>query len=155
MVNTLPKTIHDSLNSHLVFEEYSENDNNLIDDLVDSVTFSSIVEKDARTDNRSSKMSDKDYNIFQSNRQILLSDPRLWKDELVRIKQNVEMTLTSLKEKMSRLRNIIADEFSATEKVFDAKKELSELRVKRVNTIRFMHAIETRLLEVNSVLRDN
>lgn len=155
MVNTLPKTISDSLNSHSIFEEYSENDNNLIDDLIDHASFSSIVEKDARTDNRSSKMSDKDYNVFHSNRQILLSDPRLWKDELVRIKQNVEMTLTSLKEKMSRLRTVISDEQAASDKVFNAKKELSELRVKRVNTIRFMHAIETRLLEVNSVLRDS
>jgi hypothetical protein len=155
MANTLLKTISDSLNSHSIFEEYTEDDNNLIDNLVDHASFSSIVEKDARTDNRSSKMSDKDYNVFHSNRQILLSDPRLWKDELVRIKQNVEMTLTSLKEKMSRLRTIISDENAAYEKVLNAKKELSELRVKRVNTIRFMHAIETRLLEVNSVLRDD
>lgn len=155
MVKTLPRDIADSLSNHSVFEDYSEEDNNLIDDLIDIQNFSSIVEKDARTDNRSSRFSYADKQLFESNRQILLSNPRLWKDELVRIKQNVEMTLTSLKEKMSRLRSTISESDSASNQAFNAKKELAELRVKRVNTIRFMHAVETRLLEVNSVLRDS
>jgi hypothetical protein len=112
-------------------------------------SFSDIVAADVKSQSGSSP------EIVDEEKQVLLADPHEWKGEIVRLKNSVEMRLTSLRKKIQDINEHIlyADENISDQEFTRLHKELSSERTNRVNSIRFLHALESKLIEVNSIIR--
>jgi hypothetical protein len=123
------------------------------DPSIDEAAFNNLVESDARLDVRSGYLSDDQVKLFTENRSVLSQNPRMWKNELIKIKQNVEMTLTSLRQKIAHTNELLLEQGNDADNYIITYKKLDALRVRRINTVRFLHALESRFIDVNNLLR--
>jgi hypothetical protein len=116
-----------------------------------------IVTQDVKHQN------DPDKGINEDQRQILYEDPWAWRDELIKIMQNVEMSLTSAGTRISNLSsyiNALQGDFEFEIITEEGPRDLptlllsqAEARNRRVGSVRFLHALESKLIEAKAVVR--
>ncbi len=107
--------------------------------------------------------NDPDKGITEAQRAILNDDPWAWRDELIKIMQNVEMSLTSAGTRICNLSSYISAlqgdfefEIETAEGDKDLPtllKSLEEARNRRVGSVRFLHALESKLIEAKAAVR--
>ena len=155
MNEILQRVSADALGSSVTDEVY---------DALIGVSLADVVTADVKSQNGQTS------NVSEAERQLLESDPKAWKGEIVRLKESVEMRLTSARRKLQSLEDSVvtltesvtyADENmdeeeyqELKEKLVVAQTERSAERTRRVNSIRFLHALEQRLIDVNSLIRE-
>jgi len=107
--------------------------------------------------------------ISQAKRDRLYADPWAWKDELVALKQSAEMNLTSIKTKIyvyqlhlsfaqddPEYYMVVSHPDYEDEYLYCAEiaAELENSRNRRVGSVRFLHALETKLIEAKAAIRN-
>lgn len=126
-------------------------------------TYEDIVTTDVKSQNPSGYVDP----ITPEQRELLYEDPWAWKSALIVMKESVEMTLTSVHSRIAtlKLHIYIADfdtSYTATfweqgEQVikdFDEMiTDLASERNRRVNSVRFLHAVEAKILETKAAIR--
>lgn len=138
------------------------------DDIVYDNLFDQSFEEIVVTDVKSQNQNNQKNSITDEERARLYADPWAWKDELISMKESVEMTLTSFASKIAALQLHVSladwdEEYTASfweqgtrvNKTFsEIVKDLTTERNRRVNSIRFLHAVESKVLEAKAAIRE-
>jgi len=99
--------------------------------------------------------SDKEYKVppTQEDYDFLYNNLGAWRNELIRIKRNVEMHLTNSKHKLSKIHVDLCRASSDSTNLSIKEKMLAESS-KRIHSVKFLQSVELRLLDVREFIAD-
>jgi len=99
--------------------------------------------------------SDKEYKIppTQEDYDFLYNNLKAWRNELIRIKQNVEMHLTNSKHKLTKL-HLDLCKASSDRAILSSKENMLAESSKRIHSVKFLQSVELRLLDVREYIAD-
>lgn len=125
-------------------------------DTINTYDVNSIVVQDLKSQsNEFYSPGDKEYKTppTQEDYGFLYSNLKAWRNELIRIKQNVEMHLTNSRHKIAKL-HLESDRADTDNESFKYRDQIMVESAKRIHSVKFLQSVELRLLDVRDYIAD-